>query len=84
MADWRAELQALVDEANAVAKNLSVDVEVATVSRPNTLGFRDAAKLNVKDPERNLRKARENQLQDYPAAEKRADRNGDYGRRSTC
>jgi hypothetical protein len=77
MADWRAELQALVDEANAVAKNLSVDVEVATVSRPDTLGFRDAAKLNVKDPERDLRKAREHQLRDYRGVEKRVDGDGD-------
>ncbi|MEA2831384.1 MAG: hypothetical protein QOF22_2132, partial [Bradyrhizobium sp.] len=30
MADWRSELKALVDEANAVAKNLSVDFEVTT------------------------------------------------------
>ena len=72
MADWRAELKALVEEANAVAKNLSVDVEVTAVSRPDTLEFRDV-KIKVKD-RHDL--ARENQLRNNFASEKPVPRYG--------
>jgi hypothetical protein len=65
MADWRAELQALVEEANALAKNLSVDVEVTTVSRADTPKFRDA-EVKVKD-QHDL--VRENQLRKNSAIE---------------
>ena len=65
MGDWRAELKALVEEANAVAKNLSVDVEVTAVSRPDTLEFRDV-KIKLKD---RYDLARENQLRNNFAIE---------------